>query len=191
MTTICDHCASTIDRELDFESSVKCFMCAKVMHTKCAGLTKVFLKTLANQKNFVYICDPCNDAKDFRLELVSKLKTLEDCVTKKLNEQKDEISDLKKLVEQLIDKKCDNITNTARGLNVKRPYSEVLRDGAMNVNNVWQTPQTTGVGRWSDEMMSEKSNSRTPASHLITPTMSTNQNVTNLSRPHLPSVTQC
>ena len=161
--TSCDMCELIIEKEHEFDSNVKCLMCEKVYHPRCVGYTKAFLKTLAPFKNFGWFCNKCDEAKDFRLSVLNKLKAVEESFAKKISDQNNEIGELKKMVEQLVNKKYDNITNTARGLNAKRPYSEVIRDGAMDGNAVWQTPLTTGIGRWSDEMMSNNSNNRTPA----------------------------
>ena len=154
--TSCELCELIIEKENEFDSIVKCLMCKKPYHPKCVGYTKAFLKTLAPFRNFSWFCDSCNKTKDSHMSVLDRLKSVEESFDKKMSDQKSEIAKLKKIVEQLVNKKCDDIS-TPRGLNVKRPYSEVLRDGVMDVNNVWQTPLTTGI-RWSDEMSSNKSN---------------------------------
>ena len=154
--TSCELCQLIIEKENEFDSNVKCLMCEKVYHPRCVGYTKAFLKTLAPFKNFSWFCNKCDEDKNFRVSVLNRLKAVEESFSKKMSDQKNEIGELKKIVEQLVNKKCDN-NATPRGFNVKRPYSEVLRDGVMDVNTVWQTPLTTGI-RWSDEMSSNKSN---------------------------------
>ena len=160
--TSCEICEQIIEKENDFESNVKCLMCKKVYHPKCAGYTKAFLKTLAPFKNFCWFCNRCDETKDFYMSVLNRLKSVEEYFDKKISDQNNEIGELRKMVEQLVNKKCDN-SSIPRGFNAKRPYSDVLRDGGTDVNTAWQTPLTTGMGRWSDEMSSNKSNSRTPA----------------------------
>ena len=156
--TSCEVCQQIIEKENDFESSVKCLMCKKVYHPRCVGLTKAFLKTLAPFKNFGWFCNRCDENKDFCMNVLNRVNAVEESFNEKISDQKNEIGELKKMVEHLVNKKCDS-SATVRGLNVKRPYSDVLRDRVIDVNTVWQTPLTTGIGRWSDEMSSNKSTS--------------------------------
>ena len=155
--TSCHQCELIIEKEHEFESNVKCLMCKKVYHPKCVGYTKAFLKTLAPFKNFGWFCDRCDEIKDIYMSVLNRLKSVEESVDRKIIDQNNQISELKTMVEQLVKKKCDN-SAIPRGVNAKRPYSEVLRDGGMDVNTVWQTPLTTGIGRWADEMRSNKTN---------------------------------
>ena len=152
----CDLCELSIEKEHEFDSNVKCLMCEKVYHPRCVGYTKAFLKTLAPYKNFRWFCNRCDETKDFRVSVLNILKAVEDSFAKKISDQKNEIGELKEMVERLVNKKCDNIA-TPRGLNAKRPYSEVLRD------SVWRTPLASSKEKWSDVMMSDMSNKSTPA----------------------------
>ena len=160
--TSCDTCGLIVEKENEFDSNVKCLMCKKVYHPRCVGYTKAFLKTIAPYKNFSWFCNHCDETKDTCMNVINRLKSVEESFDKKIIDQNSEIGELRKMVEQLVNKKCDN-SAISRGFNAKRPYSDVLRDGGTDVNTVWQTPLTTGIGRWSDEMSSNKSNSRTPA----------------------------
>ena len=81
--TSCNICVPIIEKENEFESSVKCIMCKKVYHTKCAGYTKAFLKTLAPFKNFGWFCDRCDENKDFYMSVLNRLKLVEESLIRK------------------------------------------------------------------------------------------------------------
>ena len=107
--TSCDLCLLIIEKEHEFDSNVKCLMCKKVYHPRCVGYTKAFLKTLAPFKNFSWFCSSCDQAKDFRVSVFNRLKAVEESFAKKMNDQDNEIGELKKMVEQLINKNVTTV----------------------------------------------------------------------------------
>ena len=70
--TSCEVCEQIIEKEHEFESSVRCLMCKKVYHPRCVGLTKAFLKTLAPCKNFSWFCNRYDEAKDFYMSVLNR-----------------------------------------------------------------------------------------------------------------------
>lgn len=127
--TICGSCEEDMASEND-PDIIRCVNCSNMFHPRCAGVTKSLLKSFTTLKNLAWFCDDCNETRDFKSVLMSKLRDLESiikCQNEKHLNQEREINGLKKMVDQLISKKCDSTHNTPSV--GKRKWCDVVSDG--------------------------------------------------------------
>lgn len=137
----CNHCNKTIETESDSGASIKCFVCKKVFHASCAGVTKTVMKNVCNQKSFRWNCEQCNKSVDTVITNIA--------IFEKLNRIEEAIKSRDKKIDELT-KKVDEISNKSQ---------------QSACNSVSATPVTKR--RWGD---TDTSDVRTPISENVSNT---------------------